>query len=146
MTNPVNDLILNTIGNIKPFDNLEQQHISETRAWIESGAPLFRVQKPDVPKKHLVSYFILFDEEALNVLLVDHKKAQLWLPTGGHVEVDEDPQETVRRECLEEVSIHADFWVEEAPFSDVDADGRAHGRTHRCESLVRLAGEFSGDL
>lgn len=30
---------------------------------------------------------------------MDHKKAQLWLLLGGHVEIDEDPEEPVRREC-----------------------------------------------
>jgi len=97
------DLIRGIVSKIKPFDPLEQSHIEQTLAWIDSGAPLFRTQKPDVPPKHLVSYFVLFDENAFKILLVDHKKAQLWLPPGGHVEVDEDPLETVKRECLEEL-------------------------------------------
>ena len=70
------------ISGIIPFDDIESQHIQETLAWIHSGAPIFRLQKPDIPPKHLVSYFILFDEKAQKVLLVDHKKAQLWLPAG----------------------------------------------------------------
>ncbi|MFI5343447.1 MAG: NUDIX domain-containing protein [Chlamydiales bacterium] len=37
--------------------------------------------------------------------LVDHKKANLWLPAGGHVEPNEHPRETVKREILEELSI-----------------------------------------
>ena len=42
--------------------------------------------KPDVPPKHLVSYFALVDERRGKLLLVDHKLAGLWLPSGGHVE------------------------------------------------------------
>ena len=110
------NLIRGIVSKIKPFDPLEQNHIEQTLAWINSGAPLFRTQKPDVPPKHLVSYFVLLDESALKILLVDHKKAQLWLPPGGHVEVDEDPLETVKRECFEELKIHADFWRHDPVF------------------------------
>ncbi|MDP2193348.1 MAG: NUDIX hydrolase [Alphaproteobacteria bacterium] len=98
------------ISAIIPYDAIEQEHIHDTCRWIESGAPIFRVQKPDVPNKHLVSYFVLFDEVCQKILLCDHKKAGLWLPTGGHVEIDEDPKMTVERECLEELNVTADFW------------------------------------
>jgi 8-oxo-dGTP pyrophosphatase MutT (NUDIX family) len=43
------------------------------------------------------------------LLLVDHKKAGLWLPSGGHVEPDEHPRATVSRELWEELRLHADF-------------------------------------
>jgi 8-oxo-dGTP diphosphatase len=42
---------------------------------------------------------------------VDHKKARAWLPSGGHVDIDEDPKTTVERECLEELGVCADFWA-----------------------------------
>ncbi len=108
--------IHNIISNIIPHDALEQEHISNTLSWIESGEPIFRIQKPNVPNKHLVSYFVLFDEKTKKVLLVDHVKAQLWLPSGGHVEVDEDPKETVRRECVEELGVQAVFLSDEPIF------------------------------
>ena len=116
MNNALKDFILKTISEITPFDSLEQEHIQETKSWIESGASIFRIKKPDVPNKHLVSYFVLFDEKASKVLLVDHKKAQLWLPTGGHVEPDEDPKDAARRECFEELGTQAQFWKEEPLF------------------------------
>jgi 8-oxo-dGTP diphosphatase len=43
------------------------------------------------------------------VLLVHHRKAELWLPTGGHVDIGEDPIETVRRETFEELGVPAVF-------------------------------------
>lgn len=107
------------ISQIIPHDVLEQEHIEDTLAWIKSGAPLFRIAKPDVPNKHLVCYFVLFDEKAQKILLVDRKKAALWLPSGGHVEVDEDPKETVRRECLEELGVQAEFWISDPFFLTV---------------------------
>ncbi len=104
------------MSSITPFDPVEQQHITDTLLWIDSGAPIFRIQKPDVPNKHLVSYFVLFDEQNQKILLVDHRKAQLWLPSGGHVEINENPKETVNRECFEELNIQADFWLDKPLF------------------------------
>ncbi len=95
--------------NIKPFDNLEHEHISNVLQWIDSGAELFRIEKPDKPLMHLVSYFTLVDRINNSILLVDHIKAQLWLPTGGHVEPNEDPVETVKREITEELFTEANF-------------------------------------
>jgi 8-oxo-dGTP diphosphatase len=68
-------------------------------------AEIFRVAKPALPPKHLVSYFVLVDGE--HVLLVDHKNARLWLPTGGHVEPGEHPQTAVQREMREELGLES---------------------------------------
>jgi 8-oxo-dGTP pyrophosphatase MutT (NUDIX family) len=112
----INESIYDLVSNIKPLDDIESEHIQSTLQWIQSGDPLYRITKPDIPNKHLVAYFVLYDKDASKILLVDHKKAQLWLPTGGHVEVDEHPRDTVIRECFEELGIHADFWLESPLF------------------------------
>lgn len=91
------------VSSIEPFDALERAHREDTLAWIDSGVELCRVHKPATPPKHLVSYFVLVDGD--HVLLVDHKKAQLWLPTGGHVEPGEHPRLTVVRELAEELGL-----------------------------------------
>jgi len=91
------------VASIDPFDRLERAHCEDALAWIDSGAELCRVQKPATPPKHLVSYFVLVDHD--HVLLVDHKNAQLWLPTGGHVEPGEHPRVTVARELREELGL-----------------------------------------
>lgn len=106
--------IIQEINSIDPCDPLESQHIQETLKWIQSGASIFRIQKPDIPPKHLVSYFVLVDILKQELLLVDHKMAQLWLPAGGHVEPNEHPRDTVTRECQEELDIQAVF-LQEAP-------------------------------
>lgn len=109
-SSPINQTIDDIILSIDAHDELEQQHIDETQKWIRSGTPMFRIEKPATPPKHLVSYFVLIDEKARKLLLVDHKKAQLWLPSGGHVEPDENPAHAAARECLEELGIIANFW------------------------------------
>ena len=108
MKNPI-DHVYDIVSLINPFDELEKLHREETIAWIKSGEPIFRIEKPDFPKQHLVSYFILIDEKDEQALLVDHKKSGLWLPAGGHVEINECPKETVKRECLEELDVEAEF-------------------------------------
>ncbi len=89
----VRDKIAKIVMSIEPLDDLERDHRDSTLEWIRSGAPIFRARKPDVPPKHLVSYFALVDEPRGKLLLVDHKLAGLWLPSGGHVEPDEDQQQ-----------------------------------------------------
>jgi 8-oxo-dGTP diphosphatase len=101
--------IAETIEAIEPLDELERTHRDSTLEWIRSGAPIFRTAKPDVPPKHLVSYFALIDQQCGKLLLVDHKLAGLWLPSGGHVEPDEDPKATVVRELAEELNLAAEF-------------------------------------
>jgi 8-oxo-dGTP diphosphatase len=103
------DHIDRIVAAIEPVDDLERAHRDSTIAWIGSGAPIFRTRRPDVPPKHLVSYFALVDEQRRKLLLVDHKRAGLWLPSGGHVEPDEDPTATVVRELAEELGLAADF-------------------------------------
>jgi 8-oxo-dGTP diphosphatase len=95
--------IRNEVAAIRPLDALEASHRDDALAWIDSGAELCRLAKPATPPKHLVSYFAVVAEE--HILLVDHRLAQLWLPTGGHVEPGEHPRDAVRRELREELGI-----------------------------------------
>ena len=107
--------ILQIISSIKPIDKLEEENINDTISWIESGEEIFRLQKPDIPPKHLVSYFVLIDKEKKKILLMDHINAGLWLPSGGHVESNEHPKATVQREIMEELNLLADF-ISDNPF------------------------------
>ncbi|MET9914188.1 NUDIX domain-containing protein [Streptomyces sp. NPDC006476] len=99
--------LLDLVGAIEPWDDLERTHLETARQWIASGAPVYRLRKPDVPAMHLVSYFVALDNTRGQLLLVAHRKAGLWLPAGGHVEPVEDPWAAVRRECREELDIGA---------------------------------------
>jgi 8-oxo-dGTP diphosphatase len=101
--------IVNEVENIIPYDEIEQNHKQDVRSWLRSGANPFRLKKPDIPPKHLVSYFVIVDPDHRSILLVDHIKAQLWLPSGGHVQLNESPRAAVVREAAEEFHIAATF-------------------------------------
>lgn len=99
--------IRHIVASISPFDERETQHQREVLEWIDSGFPIFRGARFDDPPKHLVTYFVLFDADKNLLMLCDHVKSGLLLPTGGHVEIDEHPLTTVRREAMEELNISA---------------------------------------
>lgn len=120
--------IRSEIESISPIDPIESKTRTDALAWIESGAELCRLEKPDFPNKHLVSYFPVLDGEY--ILLVDHINARLWLPSGGHVEVGEHPRDTAAREAKEELSIVADFMFEHPlMISSTQTVGKTAGHT-----------------
>jgi len=102
-------VIRDLIAGIQPCDRLEKEQIADALDWIDSGANIFRIAKPDKPPKHLVAYFVLIDPKHRSLLLGDHTLAQLWLPTGGHVQLNEHPRDTVLRESEEELGQKAVF-------------------------------------
>ena len=61
-----------------------------------------------------VSGFVV---EGDRTLLHWHKRLQMWLPPGGHIDADEDPVQAVVREVLEETGIAAEV-VPHAPLHE----------------------------
>lgn len=94
---------------VNPFDDREAADQADVIGWISSGAPLFRTRKPATPPRHLAVYAALVDEAGQSVLLVDHRKARLWVLPGGHVDEGEDPRRSVEREMAEELGIRPPF-------------------------------------
>jgi 8-oxo-dGTP diphosphatase len=113
------DVVCRLIYDLVPLDDLEREHIDFALDWIASGAEICRTAKPAVPNPHLVTYFMITSPDRERVLLADHKKAGLWLPPGGHVEPEEHPKGTVKREALEELGFNAEFIFEEPLFLTV---------------------------
>jgi 8-oxo-dGTP diphosphatase len=102
-------VISELVSGVCPLDEHEASDQASILAWIASGDPICRTMPPATPPRHLVSYFALIDSARRLVLLGDHVKSGLWLPSGGHVEDGEDPRDTVGREALEELGIRAQF-------------------------------------
>jgi 8-oxo-dGTP diphosphatase len=122
--------IADVVRSIRPADALEQAQRTATLAWIASGLPLCRINPPATPPQHLVAYFVVYDWQTQHVLLGDHIKAGLWLPSGGHVEPDEHPRATVVREAHEELQLTANFFFPQPIFLTItETIGSTAGHT-----------------
>ena len=101
----VENKIFESIKLICSFDKIEKEHLNDALNWISTSENIFRIKKDALPPKHLVSYAVVVDLEKEKVLLLDHKKALLLLPSGGHVDVGEMPFDTAKRELFEELGL-----------------------------------------
>ena len=61
-----------------------------------------------------VAIFLVRDRQ---VLLVHHRKLDKWLPLGGHIELDEDPEQAAHREAREESGFEVELLGERPPTS-----------------------------
>ncbi len=59
-----------------------------------------------------VAIFVVHDHK---VLVVHHRKLNQWLPLGGHIELDEDPEQAARREAREESGLEVELLGERPP-------------------------------
>ncbi len=97
------------VRGLVPQDALAREHRDSALSWLAAIDDIYRRVKPAVPNPHLVSYVLPVDRDTGCILLGDHRRSGLWLPPGGHVEPDEHPAETARREAAEELGIAAIF-------------------------------------
>src|SRR5437764_2426422 len=49
------------------------------------------------------------------ILLIHHRKLDKWLPLGGHIELDEDPEQAALREAKEESGLEVELLGERPP-------------------------------
>ena len=59
-----------------------------------------------------VDVFIVYDNK---VLLIFHKKHNMWLQIGGHIELNEDPEQALFREVKEECGLDIEIIGEKQP-------------------------------
>src|SRR6476646_3581057 len=62
-----------------------------------------------------VAIFMVQDRK---ILLVHHRKLNKWLPLGGHVELDEDPEIAALREAREESGLDVELIGERPPTTE----------------------------
>jgi 8-oxo-dGTP pyrophosphatase MutT (NUDIX family) len=59
-----------------------------------------------------VAIFVVHDAK---ILLIHHRKLDKWLPLGGHIELDEDPEQAALREAREESGLDVELLGERPP-------------------------------
>src|SRR5207237_10734044 len=59
-----------------------------------------------------VAIFVVRDEK---ILVIHHRKLDKWLPLGGHIELDEDPEQAALREAKEESGLEVELIGERPP-------------------------------
>ncbi|OGF83350.1 hypothetical protein A3B18_02075 [Candidatus Giovannonibacteria bacterium RIFCSPLOWO2_01_FULL_46_13] len=82
-----------------------------------------------------------------NILLILHKKLKIWLPIGGHIELNEDPDQALMREIEEESGLNVEIIAdrlerEDANFKHLYQPGYLNitmGPDHRHVNLVYFA-------
>jgi 8-oxo-dGTP pyrophosphatase MutT (NUDIX family) len=62
-----------------------------------------------------VAIFIVHDEK---ILLIHHRKLEKWLPLGGHIELDEDPEAAAIREAREESGLEIQIIGDRPPVTE----------------------------
>lgn len=105
--------VLLELSKIIPMSIDEENDVGSIIRWVKKESDIYRISPPNIPQKHLVVYFILINNDS--ILLVNHKKAGGWIPTGGHVDVNESLRSTVQREAKEELFIDIDHVLFDRP-------------------------------
>ncbi|MDD5054740.1 MAG: NUDIX domain-containing protein [Candidatus Peribacteraceae bacterium] len=77
------------------------------------------------PVRHFTTTAFILDSRH-RTLLLWHKRLQRWMPPGGHVDPDETPEETARRECKEETGLDVEIVGEDQ--ADLFAGNPNEGR------------------
>jgi 8-oxo-dGTP pyrophosphatase MutT (NUDIX family) len=99
-----------------------------------------------------VAIFVVHDER---VLLVHHRRLNKWLPLGGHIELDEDPEQAALREAKEESGLEIELLGERPPTTEPGTRALIAPRfldihrisdTHEHIGLIYFARPRAGDL
>ncbi|MCW5552900.1 MAG: NUDIX domain-containing protein [Verrucomicrobiae bacterium] len=62
-----------------------------------------------------VAIFVVHQQR---VLLVHHRRLEKWLPLGGHIELDENPEQAALREAKEESGLEVELLGERPPTTE----------------------------
>ena len=68
------------------------------------------------PVSHCCAMFVVYDSTEKKVFAVNHRKADMWLFPGGHLETNELPEDNVVREIKEELGLDISLADVQGPF------------------------------
>lgn len=80
------------------------------------------------------------------ILLIDHKKLEKWLPAGGHIENNESPEDAARREVREETGLEIDFVAKDELTTAWGVQNNVIKEDHIHYDVIYFAKPKSGDM
>lgn len=94
------------IKSIRPGDEQEFSDIQDALNWLGTSK---HCNKPQNMERHLGVVFLVISPDRQYVFLINHIKAQTWLPPGGHVDYGLTFKEAVEVETEEELHIKPNY-------------------------------------
>ncbi len=91
---------LELIDSLKTNDKIDPLLLNRVTERIKKG----KLVKAENEVDHFCSFLVPVHKETKSIYVGHHIKADEWIPPGGHIEIGESPEDTVRREFTEELS------------------------------------------
>jgi len=92
--------VIQTLDLFSARKEIDPRIIAQFKKRIMNGP----ITREDDPLSHVCAFFLPIHIPSGSIFLVHHKKANDWIPPGGHLDRNESPIQTVRREFAEELS------------------------------------------
>jgi len=92
--------ILSELKKLELKPHVNKKILKQFYARLENPKILRSQNTPD----HFCVFFLPYDKKEQLIYLGHHIKANDWIPPGGHIEENENPLDTVKREMSEELS------------------------------------------
>lgn len=97
--------------------SVARRNVGDARFDARRGNPQSSARMAHIHEKidFTVAIFVVHHER---VLLVHHRRLRKWLPLGGHIELDENPEQAALREAKEESGLEVELLGERPPTTE----------------------------